>query len=111
LVDGRYFPVRFPAVAGMPSKPTWPAIRGVQVGVETFPDICGDAAEDQDSPRVQLDIVSTIAGGYDAHAQLRSQVKAAMANFPVPALIELELEDTDEETATYRSILDYSLQG
>lgn len=109
LVLGRYHPVQFaqPKTGG----PRWPAIRGVQVGGERFPDICGDGDDDNATPRVQIDIVSSIAAGYAAHNALRQQVLAAMKTFPVPANVELELEQTDEDTETYRSIVDYSLHG
>lgn len=110
LVGGRYHPIEFKQ-PDKPTRPTWPAIRGVQVGVENFPDICGSGEEADDSPRVQLDVVSNLAGGYTAHAELCSAVRAAMLGFPVPALLELAIETTDQPTGTYRTILDYSLQG
>lgn len=109
LVAGGYHPVDF--AQPKHGRPQWPAIRGVQVGGERFTDICGDGDDDNATPRVQLDIVSTKAAGYTAHDALRRLVLAAMKTFPVPATVELELEQTDDETETYRSIVDYSLHG
>ncbi len=109
LVAGGYHPVVFPQPKV--GAPRWPAIRGTLAGLETFPDICGDSDEDADTPRVQLDIVTEKKLGYAVHAALVAAVRARMKTFTVPARIELELEQTDEPTDTYRSIVDYSLHG
>lgn len=109
LVEGRYSPLVFP----QPKQggPTWPAIRGTRVGVTINGDICGDGDDDNDTPTYQIDIVTDRKLGYQVHYDLRAQVFAAMRAFPVPARVELELETIDEETDTFRSIVDYSLHG
>lgn len=109
LAAGGYHPIAF--AQPKLGSPRWPAIRGVQVGVDIATDICGDGDDDNSTPRVQLDIVTERAKGYGVHEALRLQVRAAMKAFPVPATVELELEQIDEETDTYRSTLDYSLHG
>lgn len=109
LVAGGYHPLAFPQPKT--GGPKWPAIRGVGVGLDIAYDICGDGDDDNSTPRVQLDIVSERRLGYGAHEALRLAVRARMKTFLVPATVELELEQIDAETDTFRTTLDYSLHG
>ncbi len=73
LVGGRYYPVKFPQETG---APTWPAIRGTIVSFDNQADQCDAGTEEDEDPRVQLDIC---ARTHDEAKALRTQVLIALA--------------------------------
>ena len=104
LVGNRVAPEVFPQP---PAIPTWPAIR---YSIDTNPivDICGDGDDSTAEARVQLDVV---AKDYASARALRLQVMAQMAVFDPPAVLQISTGEYDEETKTYREILQYLIHG
>jgi Protein of unknown function (DUF3168) len=104
LVGNRVAPVIFPQP---PAVPTWPAIR---YSIETTPivDACGDGDDSTSDARVQLDVV---AKDFPSVRSLRLQVLAAMGAFDPPAVLQFSTGEYDEETKTFREILQYSIHG
>lgn len=78
LVGGRYYPVKFPQESGAPS---WPAIRGTIVSFDNQIDQCGAGTEDDEDPRMQIDICAPTK---DAARLLRSDVLAVLAALDDP---------------------------
>lgn len=111
LVGNRVYPMEFPQPKDPTKEPRWPAIRYTFVDAVPEQDICGDGDDQTGTPRVQLDVVSRKALGYDVFRLLRLQVLAAMRNFPTPARLESSGEEPDDQTDTYRARLDYSIHG
>lgn len=104
LVGNRVAPIVFPQP---PAVPTWPAIR---YSIDTAPviDLCGDGDDLTAATRVQLDVV---AKEYDQARTLRLQVMSNMEAFIPPATLEFSSSEFDEETRTFREILQYSIHG
>jgi hypothetical protein len=105
LVGNRMSPISFPQP---PAVPTWPAIRYTTISNVPLHDICGDGDDETSDLRVQLDVVATTKAAANA---LRLQIMAAMRLFDPPALLEISTEAKDEETKTYRWIMEYSFHG
>lgn len=104
LVGNRVAPVVFPQP---PAEPTWPAIR-TSVSYSPIIDICGDGDDTTSDITVQLDVV---AETYDAGRALRLQVMTRMRTFTPPATLTFSSSEFDEETRTFREILQYSVHG
>lgn len=103
LVGSRVAPVIFPQP---PMRPTWPAIRYSILSTVPTIDLCGDGDDSVAEYRVQLDAVaSTFKGARD----LRLDIMDAMRAFDPPATLELSSSDFDEETKTFRELLQYSI--
>lgn len=105
LVGNRVAPVTFPQP---PAVPTWPAIRYTIVSNVPVVDICGDGDDETAEPRVQLDLV---ASEFKQVRALRLQVMAAMRLFVPPAILENTSSQYDDETKTFREIMDYIFYG
>lgn len=105
LVGNRVSPNVFPQP---PAAPSWPAIRYSFVSIVPIVDICGDGDDSTAIPTVQLDVV---AQSYKDVRALRLSVMAAMAAFDPPAILGLSTGTYDEETKTYREILQYEFYG
>jgi len=101
LVDGRFFPNKFPQ---SPATPVWPAIRYTIVSVVPSVDLCGDGGDETADKRVQFDIVGL---GYSAVKAIRDQVLPIMKTFDPPAIWDGEFNDFDPDTKTDRCTLDY----
>lgn len=104
LVGNRVAPEVFPQP---PAVPTWPAIR-YSIDLTPIADICGDGDDSTSDARVQLDVV---AKDFAAARALRLQVLAAMGAFDPPAILQFSSGEYDEETKTYREILQYMIHG
>lgn len=102
LVGNRCYPVVFPQPQGV--LPDWPAIRYSVVSRFNHPDICGSDDVRTDDTRVQIDCVAQTHG---AALSLRDQVIAAMMGLDPPAVRDGGFDTFDEETKTYRVVLDY----
>lgn len=105
LVGNRVVGVMFPQP---PAIPTWPAIRYTFIDVVPVVDICGDGDDTTATPRVQLDVVHNT---FKEARTLRLQVMAVMRTFTPPAILEISSSQYDEETRTFREILDYTIHG
>jgi hypothetical protein len=106
LVGSRAYPDRFPQAA---DGGTWPAIRYSTVGGAIWPDISGAGTEETDDVRFQVDVVASTAAARDA---LVRQVRAAMATFTPPAVLDGPARtEFDEETKTFRGSLDFIVYG
>lgn len=105
LVGNRVAPVIFPQPPGVP---TWPAIRYTVISNVPVTDICGDGDDETAEPRVQLDVV---AATYMQVRALRLQVMAAMRMFLPPAILENTSSQYDDETKTFREIMEYTIHG
>lgn len=105
LVGYRVAPIIFPQP---PVEPTWPAIRTSIVSSTPIVDICGDGDDETSDLRIQLDVV---AATFDAARALRLQVMTRMRSFSPPAILEFSTGEFDEETRTFREILQYSING
>lgn len=103
LVANRCYPATFlQPDAGLP---TWPAIRYTVISADTEVDICGSGFTDTDDTRIQLDIVAKTNG---AAIVLRDEVITAMMGLVPPAVrLGNGFQTYDEETKTYRIVLDY----
>lgn len=101
LVSDRCYPVTFPQPLGLPP---WPAIRYTVVSRVNAPDICGTDDVDTDDTRVQVDAVALTHGAVSA---LRDQIIAAMMGLTPPAVRDGGFSTYDEETKTYREVLDF----
>jgi hypothetical protein len=103
LVSNRVYPNTFVQPNG--SLPVFPAIRYQIISNEVTPDICGDGLENEQNPRVQLDLACFTGAEV---ITLRENVRAAMKNFPdSPALLEDSGSDYDADTKTHRVRMDY----
>jgi hypothetical protein len=100
LVDGRVHALIFPEEA----LATWPAIRFTVVSDVPFADQCGSEEEASDDVHIQLDVV---AESYDEMKALKSAVIAAMANTTPGCERVGGFETPDEETKTYRAVVEY----
>lgn len=112
LVGNRISPLIF---RESPAVPTWPAIRYTIVSDVPIEDICGDGEEgtagDPDETNelhIQLDVVALT---FQGARSLRRSVRAAMQSFDPPAILENSSSTYDEETKTYREIMEYRFDG
>lgn len=104
LVANRCYPITFEQPGD--ALPVWPAIRYTIVSSVSEVDICGTDTVDTDDVRVQLDLVAKTHGAVVA---LRDQVITAMMALAIPARRESTQQEYDQETKTYRVIMDYLL--
>lgn len=102
LFDGRLFPIEFPQ---SPYIPIWPAARYTIVSAVPSASVCGDSGDVADY-LVQIDVV---AATYDEGVAKAAAVRAAMATFEPVAVMQTFIEQSDPETATWRTVLDYSI--
>lgn len=100
LFDGRVYPIEFPQ---SPYAPIWPAARYTIISATPSAAICGDSGDAADY-RVQIDVV---AEQYDAMVAKAGEVRDAMAAFDPIATLQTYIEDSDPDTVTWRTILDY----
>lgn len=103
LVGGRCWPEHFPHD---PPRPVWPAIRYLLVSAVPVAALCGDTGDDAGDTRVQIDCV---AETFKGSRSLRSSVMAAMTVFSPPAVLGSSGSDYDQDTDTYRQVLDYTI--
>jgi uncharacterized protein DUF3168 len=103
LVSNRVYPLTFvqPSSGALPS---WPSIRYTFISVTPAITICGDEGDETADIRVQLDVVDKT---FMTMRTLRDNVMAAMRAFDPPAVFENSFEQYDEDTKTYRSMIDY----
>lgn len=98
-------PVMFPQPARY--SPLWPAIRYTFISSVPVVDICGDGNDDTADTRVQIDVVA------ETHVEarvIRLEVMNIMTTFNPPAILSLDFDEYDEETKTFRCVLDYEVQ-
>ncbi len=95
-------PVIFPQPARY--SPEWPKIRYTFISRVPPVDICGDGEEDSIDTRVQLDIVALTVAEIDT---IRVEVRNIMSVFNPPAVLDLEFDEFDSETQTFRWVMDY----
>lgn len=95
-----------PVIFPQPAKynPLWPAIRYTFVSGVPITDICGDGGDDSEDVRVQLDIVALTRSEVRT---IRLKVRDLMQEFYPPATLDLEFDEYDIDTATYRWVMDY----
>ena len=113
LVGNRCYPNTFPeeliqppgTVPASVNRPTWPAIRYVEINAFNPPDIKGTGDEDTDDTTFQIDVVAAHRGTMRA---LLRQVIAAMKDTDPPCTRDFKNEEFDSETKTHRGILRYS---
>lgn len=105
LVNDRVYPVIFQQPDG--TLPPWPSIRYSMTNTP-IEDLCGDGDDETSDVSVQIDAVAETHG---AMRTLRLAVMAAMRSLPTPARLQVDLDDFDEETKTYRAILRYEVGG
>jgi hypothetical protein len=106
LVADRVYPLRFMQPDG--SLPPWPSIRYAFISNVPIEDLCGDGDDTTSDVRVQIDAVDKT---YALMRTLRLQVMQAMTVLPTPARLSASFDDFDEETKTYRAVLDYTVGG
>lgn len=97
-------PVMFPQPARY--APEWPAIRYTFISSVPVVDQCGDGDDDTSDTRVQIDVVATT---YSEARLVRNEVMNIMAGFLPPAILSLDFDTFDEETKTFRCVLDYEV--
>lgn len=103
LVSGRCYPDTFMQPDG--NLPLWPSIRYSIIGGETHADICGTGDGSTDTTRVQIDIV---AATHSSRESILNSVRAAMENLATPTTLQSTPRgEYENETKTYRAILDY----
>lgn len=112
LVGNRISPLIF---RESPAVPVWPAIRYTIISEVPFEDLCGDGddstsgdPDETNELHVQLDIV---AEKYQTARALRASVRSVMMDFDPPAILEGSSSQYDEETKTYREIMEYRFDG
>lgn len=92
----------------LPQQFTYPAIRFQTVSQVPFVDLCGDGDEETDETHIQIDVVDN---EYDPMMALVRSVRAAMATFDPPAILDFFNTDFDAETRSHRGLLEYSFHG
>jgi hypothetical protein len=104
LVDGRYYPTKFPQES---TAPTWPAMRGTMVSGDNAIDQCGAGELDEEDLRLQLDVCAT---SYDQAAALFASACTALA-VTTPAWIRQpgRFEGWDAEARVHRFTADFML--
>lgn len=102
LVANRVYPESFIQPNG--ALPVWPAIRYDLVSTVPVITICGDSGDDAPDIRVQID---GVAKTFMEMRTLRQQIMAAMRLFYPPAVMQNDFAEKDEETKTYRALLEY----
>lgn len=106
-VSGRCYPDTFMQPDG--NLPVWPAIRYSVVGGETHADICGTGDGSTDTVRVQIDIVGAT---HASRETVLAAVRTAMQALPTPATLQSSpRNEYENETKTYRAILDYYIHS
>lgn len=91
------------------TAPVWPSIRLSFISGEIAGDICGVGTEDTDSIRVQVDVAATTGLARDT---LKNAIRAAMAAFDPPAMLEgSPREGYDTELKVYQASLDFIIHG
>jgi hypothetical protein len=104
LVGNRVYPLSFIQPNG--SLPVWPSIRYSIIGEVPSIMLCGDTGDEASDIRFQLDVVDK---GYTLMRSLRLQVISTIHVAMPLAILQLSIDDFDEQTSTYRAILDYTL--
>ena len=106
-VGGRCYPDTFMQPDG--NLPVWPAIRYSIVGGDTHGDICGTGDGTQDTARVQIDVVGS---SYESRDTVLTAVRAAMSTMSTPTTLQSTPRmEYENETKTYRAILDYYIHS
>lgn len=108
LVSDRVYPLTFPQPeVGLP---VWPSIRFTFISVPVE-DLCGDGDDGTADVSMQVDVVVDKEEGYSALRTLRLDVMSRMATLPTPARLASSRDEFDEETRTFRAILEYTVSG
>lgn len=105
IFSGRFYPDTFLQKDG--GLPQWPAGRYTIISADNTETVCGTDDQSTDDTRVQIDVV---ANTYDERETKTSAVIAAMMNLEPPASRVGLFKTFDEETRTYRTVLDYLFQ-
>jgi Protein of unknown function (DUF3168) len=102
IFNGRFYPDTFLQRDG--GLPQWPAGRYTIIDAVNAETVCGTDDQTTDDTRVQIDVV---ANNYAERETLVEQVIAAMMNLDPPASRVNLFKTFDEDTRTYRTVLDY----
>lgn len=101
-VGTRVFPTTFKQKDG--GLPAWPSIMYWIVSAIPPEDVCGTGDGSTDDTRVQIEIV---ANTDRERTLIVTAVRAAMQDLDPPASLDTYLEDYNDQTRTYRAIMDY----
>jgi hypothetical protein len=100
LAGDRVYPDTFP------QDVAWPAIRVTFIGAVPDATICGNGGDSETDFTVQIDGIARKGVDRDS---LRASIAAAMATFSPPAILESWSNSYDEETKSYRVLMQYFL--
>ncbi len=102
IFSGRFYPDTFLQKDG--GLPQWPAGRYTVISAENGETVCGTDDQSTDDTRVQIDVVHNT---YDGREALVALVIEAMMDLDPPCSRVGLFKTYDEDTRTYRTVLDY----